>query len=215
MIERPARPSTYHPVVADQEPTRDSDYTQRLLRLERPLWKRVLDVQAPYRMELRHLFGNRDVLDVGCGVGRCLSHLAPHGIGVDHNAHSVRVCRQRGLVAFTPEEFASTRYARPGAFQGLLAAHLIEHMPRPRAVDILRGYLGCLGPAARVVFICPQERGYAADPTHVEYTDLDGLADIAGQLGLTVRRGSSFPLPRFAGKAFSYNEFILVSSTPD
>ncbi|HEX5402724.1 MAG TPA: methyltransferase domain-containing protein [Pseudonocardiaceae bacterium] len=198
--------------MADLESTENSDYTERLMRLEQPLWKRALDVQAPYRRKLRELFGDRDVLEIGCGLGRCLGHLAPHGVGVDHNKHSVQVCRDRGLTAFTTDEFFDTEYAKPGRFGGLLAAHLIEHMPRPEAVRILGGYLEYLAPGALVVFICPQERGYSADPTHVAYTDLDGLADVAGQLGLTVRERLSFPLPRFAGKVFPYNEFVVVAA---
>lgn len=197
--------------MADIESTENSDYTDRLIRLEQPLWKRMLDVQAPYRRKLRELFGDREVLDVGCGLGRCLGHLAPNGVGVDHNKHSIQVCRDRGLTAFTVEEFADTEYAKPGRYSGMLAAHLIEHMPRADAVEILGGYLDYLAPEARVVFICPQEKGYAADPTHVSFTDLDGLRDVAEQLGLTVENGLSFPLPRFAGKSFPYNEFILVS----
>lgn len=200
--------------MADIESTGNADYTHRLLRLEQPVWKRMLDVQAPYRRKLRALFRDRAVLDVGCGLGRCLAHLAPNGVGVDHNEHSVRVCRNRGLVAFTVAEFAATEYARPGRFDGMLAAHLIEHMPRAQAVDVLGGYLEYLAPQARVVFICPQERGYAADPTHVAFTDLAGLQDVARALGLVVTDGMSFPLPRFAGKSFPYNEFILVSNMP-
>jgi SAM-dependent methyltransferase len=200
--------------VAELESTEYSDYTERLMRLEQPLWKRALDVQAPYRRKIRSLFGDREVLDVGCGLGRCLGHLAPRGVGVDHNKSSVDVCRERGLTAFTTEEFGGTEYAKPGRFGGMLAAHLIEHLTRPDAVDILRGYLGYLAPGARVVFICPQERGYAADPTHISFTDLDGLADVAVQMGLTVEERLSFPLPRFAGKSFLYNEFILVASAP-
>jgi 2-polyprenyl-3-methyl-5-hydroxy-6-metoxy-1,4-benzoquinol methylase len=200
--------------VADLESTENSDYTERLMRLEQPLWKRALDVQAPYRRKLRALFGDREVLDVGCGLGRCLGHLAPHGVGVDHNKHSVQVCRDRGLTAFTTDEFGDTEYAKPGRFGGLLAAHLIEHLTREDAVQILGGYLEYLAPDARVVFICPQERGYAADPTHISFTDLDGLRDVAEQLGLTVQERLSFPLPRIAGKTFPYNEFIVVAHTP-
>ena len=62
-----------------------------------------------------------------------------------------------------------------------------------------------------MVFICPQERGYATDRTHVAFTDFDGLADVAGQLGLHVVRRLSFPLPRAAGPVFPYNEFVLLA----
>lgn len=197
--------------MATPESTEGEDYTARLKRLELPLWKRVLDVQAPYRWNIRRLFGDREVLDVGCGIGRCLAHLAPRGVGVDHNKTSVDTCRERGLTAFTTDEFPRTEYAKPGRFRGVLAAHLVEHMPRQDAVKILSGYLEYLSDDARMVLICPQERGYASDSTHVEFTDFDGLTDVAYQLGFTKTRRQSFPFPRFAGKAFTYNEFVLVA----
>lgn len=199
------------PCMASLDSTEGEEYTDRLKRLEMPLWKRVLDVQAPYRRNLRRLFGDREVLEVGCGIGRCLAHLAPRGVGVDHNEHSIAVCRDRGLTAFTVDEFGATEYAKPGRFGGLLAAHLVEHMRRAEAVDILRGYLDNLAPDARMVLICPQERGYASDSTHVEFTDFDALTDVARQLGFVQLRRQSFPLPRFAGKFFPYNEFVLVA----
>jgi SAM-dependent methyltransferase len=200
--------------VAAPNPTDGQDYTDRLQRLELPLWKRVLDVQAPYRRNVRRLFGDREVLDIGCGIGRNLAHLAPHGVGVDHNPHSVQACRDRGLVAFTSDEFADTEYGVHGRYTGLLAAHLVEHMPRADSVDVLRGYLPYLAPGARVVLICPQEKGYATDSTHVEFTDFDGLADVCGKLGLTVEARHSFPFPRAAGKLFPYNEFVVVAHVP-
>jgi len=88
-------------------------------------------------------------------------------------------------------------------------------MPRVEAVRILGGYLDYLAPGGILVMICPQERGYASDSTHVEFTDLDGLADVADQLGLAVRRRMPFPLPRFAGRLFTYNESVLVASKPE
>lgn len=202
------------PSVEPPESTDSAGYTDRLTRLQQSRWKRLLDVQAPYRWNVRRLFGDREVLDIGCGIGRNLDHLAPRGVGVDHNEHSVQVCRARGLTAFTVDEFARSDYATPGRFQGMLVAHLVEHMHRAEAVRILSGYLQYLAPGGIVVFICPQERGYASDATHVEYTDFDGLADVARQLGLTVLRRSSNPLPRFAGKWFTYNEFVLVAGKP-
>lgn len=204
----------YSSRVPIPDSTDSAAYTHRLARLEQPLWKRVLDVQAPYRWNARRLFGEREVLDVGCGLGRNLAHLAPRAVGVDHNEHSVALCRDRGLTAFTTQEFPLTEHARPGRFGGLLAAHLIEHMRQPEAIDVLGPYLSWLAPGARVVLICPQERGYASDPTHVAFTDFDALAEIAAQLGLREQRRISFPLPRALGRVFAYNEFVLVAELP-
>jgi 2-polyprenyl-3-methyl-5-hydroxy-6-metoxy-1,4-benzoquinol methylase len=199
--------------VDEPERTDGSTYTEWLVRnqLQPPAWKRALNVQAPYRWNIRRLLGGREVLDVGCGLGRNLSHLGGRGVGVDHNQHSIQICRQRGLKAFTTEEFSKSEYAAPGRFNGLLAAHLIEHMTRSDAIGILAGYLDYLKPDARVVLICPQQRGYASDPTHVQFTDLEGLAEVASELGLAVTRRMSFPLPLFAGSVFTYNEFVLVA----
>lgn len=199
------------PDMPSQDSTAGQDYTDRLRGLEQPVWKRVLDVQRPYRWNLRRLFGEREVLDIGCGLGRCLAHLAPRGVGVDHNPHSIAECRDRGLTAYTTTEFPDSEHAVPGRYDGMLAAHLVEHMPHSQAVEILASYLDYLTPDARLVLVCPQEAGYKSDATHVEYADLDALADVAGQLGFTPVKRSSFPLPRPAGKVFKYNEFVLVA----
>ena len=185
-------------------------YTARLIRLQLRGWKRLLDVQAPYRWNLRRLLGERRVLDVGCGIGRNLAHLPAGSVGVDHNEHSVWVCRQRGLAAYLPDEFA----APEAPFEGLLAAHLLEHLPAGQAADVLRGYLPYLQPGARVVLICPQERGFASDATHTVFLDDDALRQVCAELGLTLQWQSSFPFPRWMGKLFTYNEFVTVASCP-
>ena len=197
--------------LAPAPSTRGSDYTDRLVRLGEARWKRIVGVQAPYRWNVRRLLGDRDVLEVGCGIGRNLAHLAPHAVGVDHNEASIEACRERGLTAFTTAEFAATEYARPGRFGGLLAAHLVEHMTHAEAIATLAGYLPYLRDDARAVLICPQEHGFASDATHVEFADFDALADICRALGMAERRRISFPLPRPAGRVFTHNEFVLVA----
>ena len=171
-------------------------------------------MQAPYRWNIRRLLADRDVLEIGCGIGRNLAHLSPRAVGVDHNEHSIRICRERGLVAFTTAKFHESEYARPGRFDGLLAAHLIEHMAHADAIQALRGYAPYLSDSARVVLICPQERGFASDRTHVEFADFDALADVAAALGRTEERRISFPLPRPAGRVFTHNEFVFVAGPP-
>jgi len=190
-------------------PTETPDYTQRLRRLSDARWKRVLGMQAPYRWNVRRL-NLGWTLDVGCGIGRNLEHLRGHGVGVDHNADSVRQARARGLIAFTVADFFASRFAQPEAFDSLLAAHLIEHLIPSDAADILRGYLKFVRPGGRAVFITPQEKGYGSDATHVTWSDFSQLRRLASDLGLEVEQEYSFPLPRNAGRFFTYNEFVLV-----
>jgi SAM-dependent methyltransferase len=192
--------------------TSDGSYTERLARLEGARWKRLLDVQAPYRWKLRQLVGQRAVLDVGCGIGRNLANLGPGSVGVDHNPRSVAYCRERGLAAFTVEEFWASQHAAPRSFDGLLAAHLVEHLDRATALQVFGSYLPCLRPDAVVVVITPQERGYASDPTHVRFCGFAEVTELYDTLGLKVSEQSSFPLPRWAGKIFTYNEFVTAGS---
>ena len=189
--------------------TTSAAYTRRLAARSGARWKRLLDVQAPYRWNLHRLLGERRTLDVGCGIGRNLAHLPAGSVGVDHNATSVQVCRDAGLQAFTSEEFLGQE-GRP-QYQGLLAAHLIEHLPEGAAAAVLAPYVPFLEPDAVVVLICPQERGFASDPTHTVFVDQAALAGLATELGLRTERQFSFPLPRAAGKLFTYNEFVTVA----
>ena len=197
---------------AAPQSTEGAAYADRLERLETVWWKRALDVQRPYRWNLRRLDPGF-TLDIGCGLGRNLSHLDGNGVGVDHNPDSVAIARSRGLTVFTPDEFAASEYAVPGRFDSLLCAHVVEHMPTPDAVELLRPHLRWVRDDGKVIVITPQERGFRSDPTHVEFVDFDSLRAITQALDLTWESGRSFPLPRAAGRAFTYNEFVVVART--
>lgn len=193
--------------------TTGADYAERLATRESTWWKRALDVQRPYRWNLRRQ-GLGRTLDVGCGIGRNLQTLGPDSIGVDHNASSVAIARQRGLNALTVEEWENSPESAPGRFDSILLAHVIEHMPEPDAVALMEMYLPSLKPGGSVFYICPQERGYATDHTHVRFTDGEDLADLSRKVGLVPDKWFSFPFPRWAGKVFTYNEFCLRARKP-
>lgn len=191
--------------------TDQADYAARLERLESVWWKRLLDVQRPYRWNIRRLDLGR-TLDVGCGIGRNLTHLGGNGVGVDHNATSIELCRARGLTAYTVDEFFASPDAAPGSFDSMLVAHVVEHMEEADAVDVVKSYLDCVKPGGKIVFITPQERGYASDATHVRFVGFEEQRHLADLLGLTVAKQFSFPLPRSFGKLFTYNEFDAVTT---
>ena len=190
--------------------TEDASYAERRLSAENAWWKRLLDVQRPYRAHLRKLRLGL-VLEVGCGVGRNLDHLRGTSIGVDHNRRAVEIARARGLKAFMAEELRSSPWATPGRFDSLLFSHVLEHMRAAQATELVRGYLDLLADAGRVVAITPQEAGFRSDPTHVEFMDFDALEGVLRGAGLHVQVRYSFPLPRLAGPVFKYNEFVSIS----
>jgi 2-polyprenyl-3-methyl-5-hydroxy-6-metoxy-1,4-benzoquinol methylase len=194
--------------------THRKDYAERLIRLQMAPWKRWLDVQALYRWNLRRLDPGV-TLDIGCGIGRNLLHLPPQSVGVDINEHCVRTARARGLTAFTPDEFRrSAEYNRPARFDAILLAHVAEHMTEEQVVVLLQPYEALVRPGGKLILISPQEAGFKSDPTHVRLVDFAGLARISGRLGFQPERAFSFPFPRWAGRLFTYNEFVAVSRKP-
>ncbi len=195
------------------EGTDGVEYAQRLLAKQNIWWKKLLRVQAPYQWNLRRQ-GLGRTIDVGCGIGRNLKTLAPGSVGVDHNSDSVAVARVSGAIAMTPTELGASDLARPGSFDGMLLAHVIEHMGREEAQALAREYLPYLRPGGKVFMLCPQERGFASDPTHVQFTTDEDLVALSRSLGLVPGKPYSFPFPRWAGKPFIYNEFCLLSVVP-
>jgi SAM-dependent methyltransferase len=190
------------------EDTRDPKYADRLSKLESKSWKRVLNVQAPYKWNLARLELGK-TLDVGCGLGRNLLNLE-NGVGVDHNQDSVLIARSKGLTAYSTDEWESSSDAVRGTFDSILLAHVLEHLSEADADQVISSYLPYLKPGGNLVLICPQEKGFPTDPTHIRWVDDSELRKTGTRLGFIEVKNYSFPLPRIAGKLFTYNEFVYV-----
>jgi len=198
--------------MSGRESTADGRYTDYLVGMQARWWKRLLRVQLPYRWHVRTLRLGK-VLDLGCGIGRNLLHLegGPLAVGVDTNDKSVAVARARGLVAFTPEEFRASPFARPAGFDALLLAHVAEHLGVASSAALVGEYREYVRTGGRVVVITPQEATYRADDTHVEFIDFEKSAAIVESAGLDVVRQYSFPFPRWMGRFFKHNEFVTIA----
>lgn len=189
--------------------TRESDYTNLLIRKQMVWWKHLFNVQAPYRWNLQHLRLGF-TLEVGCGIGRNLAHLKRRGVGIDYNPHSVELACRRGLIAFTPEEFRISNFNRLQKFDSILLSHVAEHINQEETIKLLRQYIPLLKPHGRIIIITPQEAGFRRDLTHVEFMDFTKTRKIAQELGFSVLKEYSFPFPRLFGYFFPYNEFVSV-----
>lgn len=186
--------------------TTSEAYARRLERLGGRRWKQVLDVQRPYRWNL-HRMDLGPTLDVGCGIGRHLEHLPAGSSGVDHNETSIGIARSHGLDAYTSEEFHALAAEQQGGYDTLLFSHVLEHMTVDEGLGLLREYLPFV--RRQVIVICPQERGYDSDETHVTFLDAPDIARMLETVGLRVRSSSSFPLPRAFGRWFTHNDLIV------
>lgn len=186
-----------------------NSYASRLSALDNRWWRRWIDVQAPYRAHLRGLHMGF-TLDVGAGVGRNLAHLGGNGVGVEISAQAVRAMRERGLRAFEPKAFLASEFAKPGLFDSLLIAHVLEHMPRPEAIRLVAENMKYVKRGGRIVLITPQEAGQRSDPTHVAFLDAKASSEILRTLGINVERTYSFPFPRYLGRIFKHNETVVI-----
>jgi glycosyltransferase involved in cell wall biosynthesis len=195
---------------ASLKTTQGIEYTRRL-KAPGSKWKHLVNTQAAYRWNVRRL-NLGFVLDVGCGIGRNLAHLDGHGIGVDHNRHSVAEARARGLEAYTVEEFTSRMGSGRGTFDSLLFSHVLEHMSADEGRRLLLDYLHFVKNEGKIVVIVPQGAGFKSDASHVQYLDRAGLAALTAPLPLKLNRVYSFPFPSWASGFFRYNETVAVYS---
>jgi 2-polyprenyl-3-methyl-5-hydroxy-6-metoxy-1,4-benzoquinol methylase len=202
-VKRPTNPP-------GEEPT-DEAYAHRLQALERRWLARAFDVQRLYRRNIQRL-GLGFVLDVGCGLGRNLRHAGGTGVGIDVDEVAVATARARGLVAFTPTDFAVSEYAQPRRFDSLLMAHVLEHLPADDGEALLRTYLPYIRANGRVVLICPQHAGFRADPTHMTFLEARHLERIAERCAVSATSVRSHPFPRVVGRLFPHNETVLVGN---
>ncbi len=203
------------PSSTDIASTQDPAYARRLETLEAQSWKLRLDVQAPYRWNLRRLHPGY-TLDIGCGIGRNLTHLEGKGVGVDHNLDCVATSRERGLTAYSPDEFLASSDAKIAGFDSLLLAHVIEHLDAPTTDDLIATYSPYVREGGRIIAITPQEAGYRSDSTHVRFVDHAAIELLLGKHGWSAVYKQSFPFPRVVGRVFPYNEFVVVGErNPD
>jgi SAM-dependent methyltransferase len=189
--------------------TQESEYTEHLIQRESIWWKKLLDVQRPYRWNIRRL-GLGFTIDVGCGIGRHLLSLKGNGVGIDHNKTSVEIARKRGLRAFTPDEFRESPFNKPETFDSLLLSHVAEHMHENQAIELLKAHLALVKHSGTVVVITPQEAGFKSDPTHVDFMDFEKVRRVMESSGVRMQRQYSFPFPRFVGTVFRHNEFVSI-----
>jgi len=133
------------------------------------------------------------VLDVGCGRGEFLELMAGRGIdgiGLDADAAMVLEVERKGLRAVTAEAIDYLG-GHQNEFDGIFAAHLVEHL-RPEAVDdLVRVAAGALKVDGRLLLVTPnphnlqmQLNDFWIDLQHIRFYSPDILRWILHRAGL-------------------------------
>lgn len=187
--------------------TSSKEYSDRLTNLSNKKWKNLIDVQKPYRWNMNRMeLGT--VIDVGCGIGRNLKYLTKGSIGVDHNKFAVQQAKNNDMDAYTVDEFMRAKFLK-NYFDSMLLAHVLEHLSIAESRAILKMYLPYV--RNKVLVICPQEKGYKSDATHVTFLQENDIKDLLKESGLQIAKATSFPLPKIFGKVFTYNETVVLA----
>jgi SAM-dependent methyltransferase len=99
----------------------------------------------------------RRILDVGCGTGTMLTHLARYGTaeGIDVDADAIRYCHERGLTRVSQAGADRLPFA-DGTFGLVTALDVIEHVDDDRAA--LHEVLRVLSPGGSFLVAVPAYR---------------------------------------------------------
>jgi glycosyltransferase involved in cell wall biosynthesis/2-polyprenyl-3-methyl-5-hydroxy-6-metoxy-1,4-benzoquinol methylase len=110
------------------------------------------------------------VLDLGCGRGVFLQIMRRHGIsavGADVDGNMVAYCRERGLMANEGDVFEYLRRQADASLGGIFCAHVIEHIPRTRLMELADLCWRKLEGGGLVVWITPH--GGSLAPLHATF----------------------------------------------
>jgi O-antigen chain-terminating methyltransferase len=157
------------------------------------------------------------VLELACGRGEFLDVLAEAGIearGVDLDSGMVAAARARGHDVLLGDAIATLEAAEQGSYDGVFAAHFVEHLGPDDVLRLLRAAARALRPGGRVVLATPNAASLSVmghdfwkDPTHLRFYDPELLRFLCARAGLTPEetganpRNDAGPPPGLAGPA--------------
>jgi SAM-dependent methyltransferase len=149
------------------------------------------------------LGGCRRVVDLGCGRGELLELLTSNGVdayGVELNADFVDLVAEKGLTVIHEDALAHLGRLEPGAVDGIVASHVVEHLPPAVVSSLIATAWERLPGGGVLVMETPNPESLVAgsinfhrDPTHLRPIHPDTLAFMCQSTGfgdVTVRRMS-------------------------
>lgn len=110
----------------------------------------------------------RRVVDLACGDGDFVALLQRQGIealGVDSDPACCKAARQRNLDVICQDVFDFLRAADEASFDGIFSAHLVEHLPYEKVMELFSLSRRALRAGGVIVITTPNVRGLY---THLE-----------------------------------------------
>ncbi len=130
------------------------------------------------------------VLELGCGGGELLRHLddrAKLAVGVDLSPQGLRLARQQSRTAVLGANAEALPFCQ-GAFDAVVAQHLVEHLQEP--VDAMREWRRVLRAGGVLAIVTPNaaypDPALFHDPTHLHLFTLESLRASLEEAGFRV-----------------------------
>jgi SAM-dependent methyltransferase len=102
------------------------------------------------------------VVDLACGHGDFVHLLTEHGVkavGVDSDPACCAEVQERGIPVTCSDVFDYLRQVEPDNLGGIFSAHLVEHLPYERVMDLIRLSFDALQPGGLILLTTPNVRG--------------------------------------------------------
>ena len=125
---------------------------------------------------LPHFAGRPQVVDLGCGRGEFLAELRDQGaevLGVDLDDTALAACREKNIAVERADIFEFLAGQQDNSWDGVMCAHVIEHLPPLRLQELADLCHRKLRPGGVVAFETPNPACLAIfagdfylDPTH-------------------------------------------------
>lgn len=133
-------------------------------------------VAESLKFYLPYFEGAKGVVDLGCGRGEFLALLRAQGIeavGVEIDRDALAACREKGLDAVEQDLFGFLAAQPDESLGGVLAAHVVEHLPPERTPELMEAVWRTLRPGGAFALETPNPGCLAIyagdfylDPTH-------------------------------------------------
>lgn len=135
-------------------PGLDYDFL-RYMGVRPEIMRQIQGFYLPYFADCRR------VIDLGCGDGDFLALLLDQGIdvvGVDSDEKAFEAGQENGLPIVRQDVFTFLHEQREASVDGIFCAHLVEHLPYPKVIELIQQSFRVLRPGGRIILATPNVR---------------------------------------------------------
>jgi SAM-dependent methyltransferase len=147
-------PTPALPAESADFPGLDYDFL-RYMGVRPETMRQIQSYYLPYFADCRR------VIDLGCGDGDFLAILLAQGIeavGVDADEKTFAAGQKNALPIVRQDVFTFLHEQPQASADGIFCAHLVEHLPYPKVIELVQQSFRVLRPGGRIILATPNVR---------------------------------------------------------